>query len=119
MFNTREELACLLNMRWSGPVIKPDEEQRARELGLVVVFALDMERTAFRGGIHTDLHVAGGAEVVINSTGVSLTGAGQDLLVLWDPSAYAWTYATTIPHAVFEVQDRNERWCQGIVFSSV
>ncbi len=136
MFNTKEELAALLNNRQYGEEIGQDESKRAKELGLIVVFGGSDDLIEFEGFIYDEFGAWAGGKVYIDKKGVlpdkdSIEEDGhlekylkrkktaKEIKAIWAPknSVYSWIYKTDIPHSEFDILEDESKYCRGIVFS--
>lgn len=134
---TKEELAALLHGRQYSEEITKREEQQAKESGLVVIFGYSDDNVEFRGVINDEVGCYGGGKILFDSQGhlpsweyiqeectedeakqyfVRKAGA-HALLALWNDadSQYGWSFATTLPHATFDIMEADEPFCRGIV----
>ena len=102
------EFADGLNGRAYGREILPFEEQRAKQLGFVVVFGYSDDNAEFRGAYDDEVGCFDGGRIYDN--GVKYIDA------VWCKDGYDWTYNTNIPHATFCIYDGAECYCKGIVF---
>ena len=124
------EFAKKLDGRHEGREITKQEENKAKELGFVVVFAYSDDNAEFRGAIDDEVGCFNGGEIYIDANGIfkecqddckySRTAKEKCRMIeaLWhDDGEYAWTYETDIQHAIFDILDEEEnKWCKGIVF---
>ena len=128
---TKEELANLLNGREIGNEITNGEASEAQKSGLVVVYGASDDLMEFDGAIADEAGCYEGRTVYI------LDGAlvGEDacsarckwfkaalknaktIKAIWGENGYSWTYKTDIPHATFDVLEKGEKYCRGIVFN--
>ena len=97
-----------LNGRGYNNEITPFEEQRAKELGFVVVFGYSDDNAEFRGAIYDEVGCYDGGRVYEQD--------GKYIDAVWCEGEYCWTYNTNIPHAEFDIFEGNEKYCRGIVF---
>lgn len=102
------EFAEGLNGREYGREITPFEEQRAKELGFVVVFGYSDDNAEFRGAYDEEVGCFNGGRVYEDSD--------KYVDAVWCDGEYAWTYNTNIPHATFDIYEYGEKYCRGIVF---
>lgn len=130
-----KELADLLNGREYGNEIAKEEEQIAKENGLVVVFGASDDLMEFRGAIYDELSAYDGVTAKIGRTakgvkfydedneheieeyGVKITEIEQ----VWCPEesgeiVASWLVKTSIPHESFKIYEDGELYCVGIVF---
>ena len=97
-----------LNGREYGNEITPFEEQRAKELGFVVVFGYSDDSAEFRSAIDDEIGCYDGGRVFEEN--------GKYIDAVWCEGEYCWTYSTNIPHATFDIYEDGEKYCKGIVF---
>ena len=102
------EFADGLNDREYLNEITPLEEQRAKELGFVVVFGYSDDNAEFRGAIYDEIGCYNGGRVYEQGS--------LYIDAVWCGGDYCWTYNTNIPHAVFDIYEDGEKYCEGIVF---
>ena len=137
---TKEELAERLNGRQYGKEISRQEEQEAKEAGLVVVFGQSDDLVEFRGAIDDEVDLYEGGTIYFNQEGIlknacededcpyfqkELEEAKQILAVWGDDSpnlgvqGYSWSFrAVDIPDAAtFDVFDGEDKYCKGYIFS--
>ncbi|MBQ6521159.1 MAG: hypothetical protein IJI14_20820 [Anaerolineaceae bacterium] len=126
---TKEEFAAKINNREYSEELTKQEEQEAKENGLIVVFGASDDLMEFRGAIYDEAGCYDGGEVTFDSEGTSDDGKDHKNTIeaVWcgkDPESLdeegnviTWTYRTEIPHATFMVFDDGEAYCRGIVFS--
>lgn len=130
---TKEMLAAQLDGREIGEEISRAEAQIAKESGLVVVYGASDDLMEFDGAIRgeVDCYKGGTAYVVPHGLWESRCSnegypyakqemkACEPIKALWcsdvEPKM-AWRYETRIPHATFNVYERGELYCVGIVF---
>lgn len=102
------EFAEGLNGRSFLNEITPFEEQRAKELGFVVVFGYSDDNAEFCGAISEEIGCYDGGRVFEQN--------GKYIDAVWGEGEYDWTYNTNIPHATFDIYDDSRKYCKGIVF---
>lgn len=102
------EFAEGLNGRQYGEELYPFEEQRAKELGFVVVFGYSDDNTEFRGAIDDEIGCFDGGRVYEDGD--------KYIDDIWCEDGYSWTYHTNILHATFNIYEGSETYCKGIVF---
>lgn len=130
-----QHLASLLNpSAYPFDELTPELDELAKRDRLVVVFGASDDLMEFRGAAHEEIGCYGGGTAYVDARGVlpdrdtiesddeiadyvarkrrALTIEAQ-----WDRDGYSWVYATTIPHATFEITEDGEPYCRGIVFS--
>lgn len=103
------EFASGLNGRsYDSEIITTFEEQRAKELGFVVVYGYSDDNTEFRGAYEEEMGCYDGDRVF---------KCGEKYIdAVWCEGDFTWTYNTNIPHATFDIFDDEEKYCKGIVF---
>ncbi|MBQ7756453.1 MAG: hypothetical protein IJ031_03125 [Oscillospiraceae bacterium] len=104
------ELAERLDGREYRNEMTPIEEERAKELGFVVVYGYSDDNAEFRGAIDDEIGCFDGGRIYENGD--------KYIDAVWCESEFTWTYKTNIPHAVFNIYDDEEKYCRGIVFST-
>lgn len=102
------EFAEGLNGRQYGKELYPFEEQRAKELGFVVVFGYSDDNTEFRGAYDEEIGCFDGGRVYEDGD--------KYIDAVWCEGEYSWAYKTNIPHATFDIYEDGEKYCKGIVF---
>jgi hypothetical protein len=137
------QFAQLLGTRQMGEEITPEEAALAKTHGLVVMFGAGDDVVQIRGAIKISKGVHKGRDFNITPIGLlpSWSEFTADGLMCSESSCRAyfemkdkgvhqitanqpdkgpwdWTFTTTIPHSTFDVfDDKDESFCQGIVFS--
>lgn len=132
---TAKEFADGLSGRNYGKEITRLEEQRARELGLVVVYGYSDDNVEFRGAIDSEVGAWNGATIHITPDGVledpacdsaencscpyfsAAKKAAKTIEAVWGAGGVSWTFETDIPHETFNIYEDGELFCVGIVFS--
>lgn len=134
---TARELAERLHGRKYGSEIYKSEEIEAENAGLVVVFGYSDDNIEFHGKIDDEVGAYEGTEVVVTENGLLFSDCGADdcpyfrqierqhieagniIRALWcaEEGGPSWTFATRIPHEMFDIMDGDEVFCRGIVFS--
>lgn len=121
---TKEELAQRLNGREYRNEVTPLDIKQAQESGLVIVFGASDDLMEFEGAISEEF----GTEARFNKDGTLLEYCSDECIHYqnaWKKSNKidaeyingVWSYATSIPHAKFQIFDEKELYCNGIVFS--
>lgn len=105
---TIHEFAEGLNGRDYRKEIYPYEEQRAKELGFVVVFGYSDDNAEFRGAYYDEVGCFNGGRIYKDGE--------RYIDAVWFKDGYDWVYETNIPHATFDIYDDGEKYCRGIVF---
>lgn len=133
---TAKELAAMLSGREIGGEIFPEEEQIAKDYGLVVVYGYSDDNMELRGAIEEEIGAYEGTVVYITAAGlleepacdsaedcdcpyfVAAQKEAKAIEAVWhDEDGPCWTYETDIPHETFDIYEDGEVWCVGIVFS--
>ena len=129
---TKEQLAAMITGREYNAELTKDEEQRAKEAGLVVVCGASDDLMELRGAIYDEADVYDGGMVYLDENGLFKSECDDDgcpyaererkkcktIEAIWcdEMSGIAWTYLTHIPHAIFDIMDEGDIYCKGIVF---
>lgn len=133
---TVKELAAALDGREIGGEIFPEEEQKAKADGLVVVYGYSDDNVELRGAIDEEIGAYEGAIIYITAAGLleepacdtaedctcpyfaAAKASAKTITAVWhDNGGPCWTFKTDIPHATFTVVEDGEEFCKGIVFS--
>ena len=131
---TKESLAAMLNGREMGEEMTEAEEREAQAAGLVVAFGASDDLIEFRGAISDEGDCYGGGDVFVTEDGVleghndcecdycgydAIKSKAEMIEAIWGERGcdYSWTYKTDLPHATFDVLERGEKYCRGIIFS--
>jgi hypothetical protein len=140
---TKEEMAAKLNGRTRRNEIAPEEEQLAKDSGLLVVFGASDDLCELRGFVRDEVSAYDGTDFVIDGKGLRSHYEEDDELELWEArqhiarestpaisitaiwcededeeeGPFCWVYKTATPHATFEIIADGEPWCRGIVLS--
>jgi len=138
--NTKE-LADLLNGRNYRDEITNDEERKALENGLVVVFGASDDLMGFRGAIYNEIECNEGGTAYLNKDGLlenecddcdcpyfeKEKDKAKEINAIWCPDEVkddngniidyiSWDYETDIPHEKFAIIEDEGIYCLGIVF---
>ena len=130
---TKFELAQKLHGRESGSEITTEEEEQARNAGLVVVYGYSDDCMEFCGAIDDEVGCYGGGTAYLTENGllytpdcdkescphfVSARNAAKRIDAVWhDEDGPCWTFNATIPCEPFGIYEYGELFCTGIVFS--
>lgn len=135
---TKEQLAETLNGNEYGNEITKEQEQQAKEAGLVVVFGGSDDLMELRGAIYDEFSCYDGGEIKFTKEGTQIEEDDMEVLekynlvhklntieAIWDEGYDAgegdercsWQYKTEIPHSTFRIMEDGELYCVGIVFS--
>lgn len=132
---TKEELAQLLNNREYGFEITEDEEQLAKDNGLVVVFGHSDDCIELRGAIHDEVY----GFALIDSKGILPSRSSlfdvdpeddsndeemldfllrkKNAVKLFGSYGKYWCFSLPKSQPTFNVYEDGELCCEGIVFS--
>lgn len=135
---TKEQLAETLNGNEYGNEITKEQEQQAKESGLVVVFGYSDDNIELRGSIDDEIGCYAGGKIKFTKEGKQIDEDDMEVLekynavpplntieAIWDEcydigegdERCAWQYKTDIPHSTFRVMEDGELYCVGIVFN--
>lgn len=133
---TKEQLAETLNGNTYGNEITKEQEQQAKESGLVVVFGCSDDNMKLRGAIHDEFDCFEGREIKFTKDGKEIDEDDMEVLekynvvpplntieAIWDQpfgenDEMCWfQYKTEIPHSQFRIYDNDGLYCVGIVFN--
>lgn len=129
MFKDVKDLAELLDGREYRHELTKEEEQQARQLGLVVVFGISDDTARLKGAIDDDECCYDGGDIIIYKDGLLEYCADEcshyrialeeskNIHAHWDNGSPNWVYETEIPHEKFTVIRGGKEFCEGIVFS--
>lgn len=136
---TKEQFAQLLNGRTYGNEITTEEEDLAKENGLLICFGASDDLLEMRGIIYEEYgtYEGGTTLLVQKKTGISAIDLDKynELMEIlkdndfeidikripikseWCPSDLkcSWRISTTIPHATFDIMEDDGLYCRGIV----
>lgn len=136
---TKEQFAQLLNGRTYGNEITSEEEDLAKENGLLICFGASDDLLEMRGIIYEEYgtYEGGTTLLVQKKTGISAIDLDKynELMEIlkdndfeldikripikseWCPSDLkcSWRISTTIPHATFDIMEDDGLYCRGIV----
>lgn len=124
---TAKELAERLDGREYQNEITPQDEQDAKESGLVIMFGYSDDNVEIRGALYDEISAYSGTTVHFE---------GGEMLYLCEDSCkyyemavakakavdvalgvHGWEFETDIPHEAFEVMEDGEHYGEGIVFN--
>ena len=124
---TAESLAKTLDGREYRSEITKEEEQLAKENGLVVVFGRSDDLMELCGAIDGEegFGGSGGFTFFINKDGIKTYGevSGEKiqeptfLTAYWNRSGYSWCYKINVPSSSFDILEEGQKYCRGIVFN--
>lgn len=133
----KKELAELLNGRKYREEITSEEEKKAKDNNLVVVFGASDDLCEFRGAIDEELGAWDGNSFKVKKKKLSVKELGgrnvgwienkvegkNVINQIWAPqdeeqqTIASWKFQTEIEHETFKIYDDYELYCIGIVFS--
>lgn len=138
----KEKFAELLNGRQYREEITKEEENQAKEHGLIVCFGQSDDLLEFRGAIYDEigawdgtvahLVIAKGGNIsilpserhnelmeIFNETGIEYSLPKVGISAVWSPKEpeCSWLIKTEIPHVTFDILEDGELYCRGIVVS--
>jgi len=126
-----KEFSKIFNGRRYGQEITKQEEEKAKELGFVIVFGYSDDNAEFRGAIYEEVGCYNGGEILFDKDGIleecececkyweKAKEKAKAIKVVWHDDSregYCWTYETDIPHETFNIIEDSEGYCRGIVF---
>lgn len=135
---TKEELAARLDgIQYPAyRTITSDLIQAAKGAGLVIVYGASDDLMEFDGAIRDELGCYNGRVAYVDKAGlldrdqiddddddaiasyVSRKETARTIEALWcEREDCSWTYRTDIPHATFKINEGDELYCIGLVFS--
>lgn len=133
---TKEQLAETLNGNEYGNEITKEQEQQAKENGLVVVFGYSDDNMELRGAIDDEIGCYEGGEIKFTKEGKQIDEDDMEVLekynvvpklntieAVWNEpfdetdERCSFQYKTDIPHSKFRIMEDEELYCVGIVFN--
>ena len=138
MLVTKEQLAETLNGNEYGNEITKEQEQQAKENGLVVVFGYSDDNMELRGAFDDELGCYDGGKIKFTKEGQQIEEDDMEILEkynvvpklntiesVWDQGydtgegdeRCSWQYKTGIAHSTFRIIEDGELYCVGIVFN--
>ena len=139
----KEKLAEMINGRSYRNEMNKEEEQIAKENGLIVIFGASDDLVEFRGAIYDELDAYEGTHFIIATPGTeipvdedeetyrkvkkleaipieeeSLTKKGFE--AVWSPDELdcSWLIKTDLPHSTFDIMEDGELYCRGIIIEA-
>lgn len=125
---TIHEFAAMLNGREYGHEITLQEENKASQLGFVVVYGYSDDNAEFAGAMSDEVGCYNGGTIHLDKNGIfencdsdckyalAAKGLCKIIEAVWGEGDYFWTYKTDIPHATFDILEGRRNYCRGIVF---
>ena len=138
--STIEQLAEQINGREYRNEINREEEEQAKESGLVVLFGASDDLIELRGAINDEVCLYDGGEFFIDREGIvpawenidhsnieearAFFARESDMRVTvdarWDYEDYSWFISVNArPFAVFDIMEDGEKYCRGCVFKLI
>lgn len=133
---TKEQLAEDLCGNEYGNEITKEQEQQAKENGLVVVFGYSDDNMELRGALNEEFGCYEGGEIEFTKDGKQIYEDDMEILgkynvvpnlniieAIWDQPfgendvMCSFQYETDIPHSKFKIMEDGELYCVGIVFN--
>lgn len=129
---TKEEMAKRLHGRIYHNEITDEEQQIAKEYGLVIIYGTSDDLAEIRGAIEDEIGAWGERMLLFTQDGFLSNDCEDEdcpyfeqlaeraglVRPLWrETPDYLWTYETAIPHATFDIIKYGEKYCRGIVFA--
>ena len=124
---TCKELAELLDGRQYLNEISLEEQEKAKDSGLVVVFGYSDDNIEFTGAIRDEIGCYEGGKVYVKDgkifkdnfmeNGMPIDERYAITAIFAPKNPYcSWIYKTDIPHETFKIYEDDELYCVGIVF---
>lgn len=124
---TCKELAELLDGRQYLNEISLEEQEKAKDSGLVVVFGCSDDNIEFTGAIRDEIGCYEGGKVYVKDgkifkddfmdKGMPIDERYAITAIFAPKNPYcSWIYKTDIPHETFKIYEDDELYCVGIVF---
>jgi hypothetical protein len=137
----KETLAEMINGRSYRNEIYKEEEQIAKESGLVVIFGASDDLIEFRGAIYDEIGAYEGTHFTIATPGTEIPidedeetyRKAKELEAIpiekenptkknmfeavWCPNEpkCSWLIKTDLPHSTFDIMEDDELYCRGII----
>jgi len=136
---TKEQLAALLNGREYLDEITKEEEEQAKDSGLLVIFGQSDDLVELRGAEYEEVGAYEGTIIRITRDGnmlpnfENLDKDDENLLeeyfkaklagfieveAVWKDEYPPWTFKTELPHSEFTIVECGEPFCRGIVIDA-
>ena len=125
-----KEIAAILDGMEYGEDIKEHDIEYAKANGAVIVFGASDDLMEFRGAIEDEVDSYEGGAAYVNKNGLLLNKCDNEdcpyfrdkqlharlVTAIWDMEGYSWIFETEIPHETFEILEKGQKYCRGIVF---
>lgn len=134
---TPEAFAAQLDGREYPFGLTREEQDFAKQQGLVVVFGASDDLMEIRGAIHDEFDCYDGGTALIDGMGClddwerfkedyddeemfklyfQRKEKARPITAIWCKGDICWEYETDIPHATFDIMEEGDTYCKGIVF---
>lgn len=137
----KETLAELINGRSYRDEMYKEEEQIAKESGLIVIFGASDDLIEFRGAILDEIDAYNGTHFIIATLGTEIPVDEDEgiyrkakklevfpieeesqtrknrLEAIWSPEELkcSWLIKTDLPHSSFDIMEDGELYCRGLI----
>ncbi len=137
----KETLAELINGRAYRNEMHKEEEQIAKESGLVIIFGASDDLVEFRGAIYDEIDAYNGTHFIIATPGteipvdenhetfrkakqleaITIEEESQTkknrFEAVWSPDEpeCSWLIKTDLPHSTFDIMEDGELYCRGLI----
>ena len=137
----KETLAEMINGRSSRNEMHKEEEQIAKESGLVVIFGASDDLIEFRGAIYDEIDAYDGTHFIIATPGIEIPVDEDEetyrkakeleavpieeespikknrFEAVWSPDEpeCSWLIKTDLPHSTFDIMEDGELYCRGLI----
>lgn len=132
--------ALELDGREYGREFTKEDRERAKELGIVIVYGASDDLCELNGALSDEIECVDGGTAHLSQNGVleeivrlkcpcdetedcplaqQVVKQGNLLQIYWcaeDADGFAWDYKIDVPSAAFRIFDHGEKYCRGIVF---
>ena len=127
----KKEIAAILDGMGYGVYLPAAAVLAAKRNGIVIVFGGSDDLMEFRGAIEDEVVCFEGGIAYIDKSGLVQNKCNnkdcpyfQEIILyarriraIWDSEGYSWVYKTAIPHETFDIFQKRQKYCRGIVFS--
>lgn len=130
---TKETIAAALNGIEYRSTFPKQVVADAKAAGLLIISGASDDLMEFDGAFRDEVGAYEGTTVHLDRAGLIQrdedatdnqivdfairSRASRTVTAEWDNEDYAWTYATDIPHATFDIVDNGEKYCRAIVIA--
>lgn len=116
-----KEIAAILDGMAYGADLPAASVLDAKRNGIAIVFGASHDLMEFRGAVEGEVVCDGGGIAYLNKNGIvqnDQVGISHKVIrAIWGSEGYAWIYKTDIRHETFDILERGQKYCRGIVFS--